>query len=400
MTPTLSDIAITPEILRDFLLANNLSETYIETKSMSDIRHPIENTDEFVWAHIKTFMAFRGGYYEFKFNNLDLFYAIVLPDYTNSEIIQLTSVLNFIDLLFNKEKHRPPTNSCSISVIKPGIFVVNSYFTIMDKVNKYSFKTKHTEFQVPDISFKTVYTALLVDLKAHIENYFGNELTVIDTAVFKSMLNETPQLYRDRLFSSSVTKPITKDQFKDSIEPVKTIILNDKIKRQNDEEAYYVNKDIFKNIDSDDNKYGFNFFISLSNISVLKTVLNKSMSAENIDLLIQNITMTAFYQNITSYNEKVTYIEFSRIEIGHLNKTEIARKDYFYSIYVGRDMFTLGMELGINIIHAPHCIRTESMQDLYQQQFNKITSKICGILDTDCNNVTVADLQVIDMALF
>lgn len=63
-------------------------------------------------------------------------------------------------------------------------------------------------------------------------------------------------------------------------------------------------------------------------------------------------------------------------------------------------MFTLGMELGINIIHAPHCIRTESMQDLYQQQFNKITSNICGILDTDCNNVTVADLQVIDMALF
>ena len=399
MTPTLSEIAVTPEILRDFLLANNLSETYIETKSMSDIRHPIENTDEFVWSHIKTFMAFRGGYYDFKFNNLDLFYSIVLPDYTNSEIIQLTSVLNFIDILFNTEKHRPPTNSCSITVIKPGIFVVNSYFTIMDKGNNFYFKTKHTEFHVPDISFKTLYTALLVDLQKHIENYFGGELAVINTSVFKSMLNETPELYRDRLFSSSAVKPITREAFQECLETVKPIIITDKIQLNDSEEARCVNKDCFKDINSKDNKYGFSFCISLKNMSILKTVLKKSMSPEHIELLINNIAMTAFHQTITT-KEPVNYIEFSWLETSHLNKTEMARKDYFYSIAVGRDTFTLGMELGINIIHAPHCIKTESMDDLYQQQFNKITSKICGILDTDCDNVTVADLQVIDMALF
>lgn len=400
MTPTLNEIAATPEVLRDFLISQNLSETYVETKSMSDIRQPIENTDEFVWSHIKNFMAFRGGYYDFKFNNLDLFYAIVLPDYSNSEVNQLTSALTFIDILFNMKKHKIPTNSCSITLIKPIISAVNSYFTIMQKsANSFLFKTKHTEFQVPDISFKTVYTALLFDLKAHIENYFGNELTVIDTAVFKSMLNETPQLYRDRLFSSSLVKPTTKEDFKACLESVKTDIITDRIQIKSSEEFRCVNKDFFNDIDDDSNKYGLKFCISLKNMSILKTVLKKSMAPEHIDLLINNIAMTVFYQNITT-KEPVHYIEFDWLETSHLNKTEIARKDYFYSITVGSDIFTLGMELGVNIINAPYCIRTESMQDLYQQQFNKITSKICGILDTDCNNVTVADLQVIDMALF
>lgn len=109
--------------------------------------------------------------------------------------------------------------------------------------------------------------------------------------------------------------------------------------------------------------------------------------------------MTAFYQNITT-KEPVHYIEFNWLETAHLNKTEMARNVYFYSIMVGSDMFTLGMELGINIIHAPHCIKTESIKHLYEQQFKYIVSKICGILDTDSDNVTVADLQVIDMALF
>lgn len=399
MTPTLTDIVANPEILREFFLENKLSETYIETKSMNDIKYPIETADEFVWGHIKTFMAVRGGYYNFKFNNLDLFYAIVLPDYTDSEIIQLTSVLNFIDILFNMENHQQPTNSCSISVIKPGIFVVNSLFTIMSKGNQFTFKTKHTEFNVPDISFKTLYTTILVDLKQHIENYFGDELNVINTSTFKSMLNETPKLYSNRLFSNSVVKPITKGDFKESLDVVSHIIINDKIQLKDSNDACFVNMGIFNSFDSDANKYGFSFYVSLKNMSILRTVLKKSMTQEDITLLINNIAMTAFYQTITT-NEPVNYIEFSRSEIDHLNKTEIARKDYFYSITVGSDMFTLGMELGINLIHAPNYIKTESMPDLYQQQFDKITAKICGILDTDCNNVSVADLQVIDMALF
>lgn len=399
MTPTLSDIAVTPELLRDFLLANDLSETYVETKSMNDINYPIEKTDEFVWGHIKTFMASRGGYYNFKFNNLDLFYAIVFPDYTNSEIIQLTTVLNFIDLLFNKEKHRPPTNSCSISVIKPGIFVVNSYFTIMDKGNQFIFKTKHTEFNLQNLLFETLYSTLLNDLKEHLENYFGDERLVINTAVFKLMLTETPQSYMNRLFSSCDVKPSTREDFKASLERVKTDIVNDNIQIKNSEEFRYVNKDFFKNIDDVSNKYGLKFYISLKNMSILKTVLEKSMTPEHIDLLIHNISMTAFYQNITA-KEPVHYIEFNWLETAHLNKTEMARNEYFYSIMVGSDMFTLGMELGINIIHAPHCIKTESINGLYDQQFKHIVSKICGILDTDSDNVTVSDLQVINMALF
>lgn len=340
-------------------------------------------------------MPKRGGYYIFNFNNLEIFYDIVYPKFSNSEIAQIESLLTFVDHLFNADNPKVPTSRCSIFIMKPTVSVVNSYFTIMYNVTQgFTLKTQHTEIKLADRSFNTVYNAILCDLKVKIEQYFGQELPIIDTNTFKSILNESAQSYKDRIFLNSVVKPLTFDDFKESVEDVKSIIINEKIKLNNNAAALYVNKETF----TDENKYTYGFYLSLKNITVLRQVLKKSMKPDDIDLLISSISMTAFHQTLTNPENPVNYIGFNRYEKDDSNKTAISKKDYFYRIIVGQHHFMLGLDVAINL-DEPNCIKSDSMQTLYQEQFNAITSHICTILNTDREYISILDLQVIEMAL-
>lgn len=395
MAPTFSEIEADPTILCKYLKSRGLLEKYVETESLAKIQYPAENVESFIWGHLKKFMAHRGGAYVFKFNNLDIFYDILCPQFSNSEIVQLESLLTFVEHLFNADNPTIVTSSCSIMVMKPTLSFVNSYFTIMYNVTQgFTLKTQHTELTLADCSFNTVYNAILCDLKVKIEQYFGQNLPIIDTNIFKSILNESAQSYKDRIFSNSVVKPLIFDDFKESVESVKSIIINEKIKLNYNDEALYLNKATFEL----EQRYVYSFYLSLKNIPILKQVLKKSMNSKDIDLLISSISMTAFHQTIKKPDNPINYVKFIRYEKDDSNKTAISKKEYFYSVSVGDDYFTLGSELAINL-HSPNCIKVDSMQTLYQEQFNKITSDICTILATDRDNVSILDLEVINMSL-
>lgn len=91
MTPTLNEIALEPEKLRLFLINQGLTEEFKEQSAIK-FDFEIENKNSFLWGHYKSFLSHRGGIYNYKFDNIELFYSIAFPSWIRSEINQCHSI--------------------------------------------------------------------------------------------------------------------------------------------------------------------------------------------------------------------------------------------------------------------------------------------------------------------
>lgn len=393
MMTTLEKISTDPTCLHDFFSTNNIKAVYHESKTIN-IPYPIENDDTFHWTHVHNFMPSRGGYYVFNFNNLDLFYSIVFPDYSNSEIMQLSSLLEFIDKLFNFDNHYIATNSCSFSVLLPAVGAENSHFRVTKKGhNNFNFKTAHIELDLMDISFNNLYFSILDSLKNKIETYLDQKNIVINTSIFKCILEEDESTFVRRLYNQSDVKPTSNKDFKKCIDNSIISIVTEEQKKIEASGAEI----IFRNSHYFDENEKYTLNIRLENIKILKKILCYSMSIENIEYLIHTISMTAFYNNITRPNNVASHLAFTRYPVNDLNKSSLMKGNYLYFISMVGNSFTLGQEIGWNIMNDPYCIRTNSIKDLYDKKFQDITSSICKLLDSDNDSVCVEDLQIINM---
>lgn len=399
MTPTLDQIANNPDILRLFLIKQGLKEEFREQLSFS-FKFKVEDEQSFLWGHNKSLSARRGGVYSCKFNDENLFYSLALPSFTKSDIEQLKSVLAFIDRLFSNGQPIEKTSSFFFSVMKPIITIKTDAFTLFCK-NQHSFSlsNKHITVALQNLEFETIYSAILNELKIKLENYLKRKLHVIDTDVFKSIIDESIPAFIERLFKDSAVKPVCSETFLDVFDPVTFQIIKKDHEKFNDfqlenDDSYVlnVNDDIYYSIK-----------IDIKNIKVLRKLLSKSMNLADIDVLIHTISMTAFYHNMTTPHEQVTYFKFSRSNIFNMNKVELSSTEFFYEISVGDYSFHLGKEILMQPMNFAATkltiIAAWTTNELYEKQFEFITADICKVLATDSHNICVRDIKVIEMML-
>lgn len=88
----------------------------------------------------------------------------------------------------------------------------------------------------------------------------------------------------------------------------------------------------------------------------------------------------------------------------NVDKMKILENDFFYEINVGDYSFRLGKIIEVVTTNFSDNILDNytfsTFQEVYDLVFSFITEDICYVLSTDSNNVTEADLQVIEMLLF
>lgn len=398
MIPTLEQISIDPDILRIFLISQGLSG---ELKDQVILDLNVNDEKSFIWSK-KTRLSLNrigGGNYSYKFNNENLFYSIALPNFTKSQIGQLNSVLTFIDTLFNNGTPIQKNGSFFVSVMSPVVTVKTDLFTLFRRnQNYFSFSNKHLSINLKDLEFETIYSAILNNLNILIENYLKRKLHIIDTSVFKLIIDESIPVFINRLFKESTVQPVSSLTFLECFDPVTFNIIKGDYENfnefQENDDSYVLNVN---------NDFYYSISIYIKNIKILKNLLIKSMSLEDINALIQSISMTVFYHNIMEPHDQISYFKFTRSNIFGMSKSDISDVNYIYEIVVGDYSFNLGKNIFMEPINSNDS-RFEKIiglttHELYENQFKFINESICKLLSRDPENVCVRDLKVIEMML-
>lgn len=397
MIPTLEQISIDPDILRVFLMNQGLSGE-LKDQVLFDLK--VDDEQSFIWSKKKRLSLNRiGGNYSYKFNNKNLFYSVAFPNLTKSQISQLNSVLTFIDTLFKNGTPIKQTNSFFVSVMSPVVTVKTDLFTLFRRnQNYFSFSNKHLSINLKDLEFETIYSAILNNLHIKLENYLNRKIHIIDTSVFKSIIDESIPVFINRLFKESTVQPVSSLTFLECFDPVTFNIIKgdyEKFNEFNENDDNYV-----LNVNND---FYYSINIDIKNIKILKNLLVKSMTLEDINALIHSISMTIFYHNIMERDDKISYFKFTRSNIFGMSKSVISEVNYIYEIVVGDYSFNLGKDVFMEPINFNESrlkkIKALTTHELYENQFEFITDSICKLLSREPKNICVRDLKVIEMML-
>jgi hypothetical protein len=399
MATLLQQITYNPDILHNFFMENNLTPIF---KEQSDFmfNFMVENKDSFLWGKYFPNPLNQMAIYNFKFINDDLFYSIIMPNYTKSEIKQLITLLSFIDTLFDGEIRKSYNDSCSFTILPNHVYAENSYFQIdCFGLENFSLSTLHSVIKLDNLSFNCVYFSLLNNLKNKIDGYFNQPNMIIDNTVFKNMLNETHEEYINRTYINSLVHPISNNELTEIINQsdVKSVVMKSVEKKMLWDNTISI---IDNRLIIDDSQPFIRMNICLDDLSILKKIFKNSMNERDVGLLINTLSMMFFYYKMTKRNQKIKDLSLTFSNNSFSSKTDIDAMDTLFFIEIGSDIFTFGHSIGINIVTNPTSPKIDTFEKFYQKQFNEVTSTICDILATDRDNITVKDFQVLDMALF
>lgn len=400
MIPNLVEISNNPEEFRLFLINQGFNETVIKSRLMLSNDFKVNDDHSFLWSGNKTLVANKMGISHCLFKNESLFYSITLPSMTLSEIEQLKSVFNFIDRLFDNENVVEKTHLYFFSMMNSVVSAKNDIFTIFTRgSNSFSVSNKYITVSTPALEFESIYSAILIELKIKMENHLKRKLNVINTNVFKLILDESLSEFVVRLFKDSTVKPVDSLTFLECFDPVTFDI----IRKDHDkfDDFQMINNDSYVFNVNDDHYYAIK--IDIKNIKILRNLLMKSMKLDDINALIQSISMIFFYHNIMTPHDPLKYVQFTRSNILRMNKVEIATIETFYELSVGNYSFNLGKKIFIEPINSSTSRLTtnvaSSTQELYENYFDIVVDDICKALSTERNNVCVQDIKVLEMML-
>lgn len=401
MTPTLDEISINPDRLRLFLINQGLTEEFKEVTSFH-FDFKIENDHSFLWGHCMKFMSSRGGIYTYKFNNEDLFSSIVFPLLSRSEINQLDSLFRFIEDFFYDGSLIKKETSCYISVTKPVITLSNDRFVLLKKSNsEFRLSIKHITVNLTNIEFETIYSSILAEFKNKLYSYIDKKDSIITTDVLNSVFNESIPNLINRLFNKLNVIPVCNQTFLDCFDDQTLSVISQNNKKLK-EFTLDIESDHIFSIDKNNDIY-YHIYFYIDSISVLRSLLKKSMSLEDINFLIQTISMTFFYHNIMNPDNKLIYFSFARYNIFNMNKLRILDEKFFYDLEFGDYSIKLGKNLVMEFTNfidgSVQSFVVSTMQELYQNQFDFITSSICKSLSAEPHNICIRDLKVIEMLL-
>lgn len=400
MIPNLVEISHNPEDFRLFLINQGFNETVIKSRIALSNDFKVADEHSFLWSGNKTLVANKMCVYNCLFKNESLFYAITLPSLTRSEIEQIKSVFNFIDRMFDNGNVVEKTHLYFFSMMNSVVSAKNDSFTIFTRgTNCFSLSNKYISVSLPNLEFESIYSALLIELKIIMESHLKRKLNVINTDIFKLIVDESLSELVERLFKDSTVKPVDSLTFLECFDPTTFDIIRKDHEKFDDYQI--INNDSYVLNVNDDHYYSIK--IDIKNIKILRKLLIKSMSLDDINALIQSISMTFFYHNIMTPHEKLKYFQFTRSNILRMNKVEIAGIETFYELSVGNYSFNLGKQIFVEPINSSNTRLTTSVasstQELYENYFDIIADDICKFLSTERNNVCVQDIKVLEMML-
>ena len=383
---TLHQFTSNPELINDILVAKNLKMNEYPVTEWQRL-FPTEDTFAFcegrvLSANIKIYSMLSES----------LFYSMLFPDYSDSQISQLKSLFTFVTNILKETNstYKPYNNfmfaNGSLTATTKNISFIykNNQLWLTD----YAHSVYSLKLALSDLSFETVYSTILKDYNQKVSALLSIELPEITSNSIAQLLVETNGDFIQRTHKSRIVKAIKVEDFKRHIDSLNLPI-----------EAIY---DI-KNTSWDMNVMYFmdvhgkdKFAVGIRKINKLKMILSTLMSESHIIQLIQLISIARFYSSLLYANYANNCVEFSHTDIFSFSKEKLSSNPTYLEFSIGIFDFEFSETVKIdNFVHEQKDFLT--IEDAYVYLLNFIQQDISKRLSADIADISNKDLLVLDM---
>lgn len=386
--PTLSQFNANPELLKDLLIKKNL--TAIEYPA-SDWQSLVPSETAFAFCSGATRLANLTVY---SIQSDTIFYSVIFPQYTDSQLRQLTTLLDFVKTILkeNPSTYEPHNkfmfiNNC-LSVANKKISL--SYKNNQIFLSQYSTVRLVENIPLPDLSFERVYTTILNDFNTKISVMLDAKLSTINTASMMHLQEETNADFIERTHKNRIVKALDVTDFKQHVEglnlPVQYIAYETMNKSLNNNSIYIMN-----------NYNKVRFAVGIQKINKLKMMLSPLMSKDDIQELIQLLSIAQFYSSLLHPAFNNNCIEISQCYIFNLSKENLLTNPTYMEISIGIFDFDISDKIKVDNYMEDMEKHFTTINEAYKYLFEYIQEDIFQRLNTDSKNISNKDLLVIDM---
>jgi len=386
--PTLSQLNSNHELIKDLLLKKNLT--------MSE--YPVADWQKIVPG--KTDFAFCSGPIKltaltvYAIQSETIFYSVIFPEYSNNQIRQLTTLLDFVKtILKEKPSTYEPYNKFTLA--NNCLIVDNkkiSLFSNNNKVflSKYSTVNLVDKLLLPDLSFETLYSTILNDFNEKISVMLNSELATINTTSIIRLQEETNEEFITRTHKNRIVKALSVTAFKQHVDglylPIQSIPYDVKNKSLDSNSMYFMDV------------YGRDkFAIGIQKINKLKMMLSPLMSDNDINQLVQLLSIAQFHSHLLHAEFNNNCVEFSQKDLSLLSKESLSNNPVYMEFSIGIFDFEITDKFKIDNYMGDGEQYFLTINEAYDYLLDYIQQDICKVLHADVENVCNKDLLVIDM---
>ena len=376
-----------PELIKDILIEKNLQ---MHEHPVTDWQQLIPTEDGFAFCEGQVLST---NIKIYSMLSESLFYSILFPDYSDSQISQLKSLFTLVN---NILKEKPSTyNPYNRFMFANGSLTVNTKsISILYKNNclwltGYANSVSSYNLALADLSFETLYTTILDDFNKKVSAMLNIELPEITVNSMAQLQVETNEDFIQRTHKARIVKAIKVEDFKKHIDslnlPIESVPYEVNDKSWDNNSMYVI--DIYGND---------KFLVGIRKISKLKMILTPLMSESQINQLIQLLSIAKFYSDLLHTDYDNDCVEFSQKDLFSLSKEKLSSNPTYLEFSIGIFDFEISETFKIDNFtgEEKHFL---TIDEAYIYLFDFIKQDICKHLSADIADISNKDLLVLDM---
>lgn len=384
---TLHQFTNNPELIKDILFEKNLS--MIESP-VTDWQKLVPTEDSFAFcegrvlsAHIKIYSMLSES----------LFYSMLFPDYSDSQISQLKSLFALVNnVLKEKSSTYQPYNRF---MFMNGSLTANTKsISVIYKNNRlwltsYANSVSSNNLALDDLSFETLYATILDDFNQKVSVMLSVEWPDITVDIMARLQAETNEEFIQRTHKSRIVKAVKVDNFKKHIAslnlPIQSVPYDIKNKAWDINSIYVI--DVYGND---------KFSVGIRKINKLKMMLSPLMSESHINNLIQLLSIAQFYSSLLHTDYANDCVEISHTDIFNLSKERLSLNPVYLELSIGIFDFEISEKFKINNFTGEEKDFL-TIDEAYVYLLDFIQQDIGKHLSADIADISNKDLLVLDM---
>lgn len=387
---TLHQFTSNPELITAILVEKNLNMNEYPATEWQNL---VPTEDGFAFCEGRVLSA---NIKIYSMLSESLFYSILFPDYSDSQISQLKSLFALVNnVLKEKDSTYNPYNR--FMFLNGSLTANTKSISVIYKNNRlwltsYANSVSSHNIALDDLSFETLYTTILNDFNQKVSALLNTELPEINFNSMAQLQVETNEEFIQRTHKSRIVNAIKVDDFKKHIDSLKFFIQSIPYDVKN--KAWDINSMYVIDVYGNDK-----FSVGIRKINKLKMMLASLMSKSNINTLIQLLSIAQFYSSLLHTDYANNCVEFSQQDLFSLSKEDLSSNPTYLEFSIGVFDFEISETFKIDNFTGEEK-HFSTIDEAYVYLLDFIQQDIVNHLSADIADISNKDLLVLDMITY